>query len=202
MNNPGYIPLPSLADLAAQRLTLEIPWHKEYRALGASFDSRCMNASQGPWKEGTAFEENPSRKVHYILDAHGGTFSYRDSSSASHFDSTEHLSANIGVSVGCKVASVGVSGSYDKTVLEQRNVSESSTLRQAQNLPDEKYRRISNHLGTQPARSVVFFSPWIQHSPDLQPRSWQPPTDLLLFEKNMGTTLSRATSLAQTGALA
>lgn len=52
-----------------------------------------------------------------------GRASFKDAESASHTTELSHLSGSLGVTVGCPFLSVSVSGTYDKTVLENEDVS-------------------------------------------------------------------------------
>lgn len=114
--------LPSLESLAQQKLPLNIPWHREFRALGDGFESRLMNMPQGPWTNASPFDAVPSEGALYVRDVAGGTYSYRDATSSGATENSDHLSANLGVSVGNALASVGVSGQYDKDVMDLSNV--------------------------------------------------------------------------------
>lgn len=102
----------SLQNLASQSLVLYLPWSKAHIAIGSGFNWAAIASGSSPWVS----------KCPYIID--GGISSYWEGNSSSSAQHSEHFSASLGVTVGCKFLSVSVTGSYDKSVSDNLAVLE------------------------------------------------------------------------------
>ncbi len=114
---------PSLVSIAAAGHPFAVPWSHQEVALLAGFESGQILHKEGPWLLGSPFvhaNTNTQAKVQY--DADGGTLTYRDSLSSRAESSTEHLSAELGLTVSVPFASANVTGKYDKMVMENEHV--------------------------------------------------------------------------------
>ncbi|KAK0629293.1 hypothetical protein B0T17DRAFT_615088 [Bombardia bombarda] len=117
---------PSLAAFADAGHPFSVPMTGDVQNMLVGFDSKRMALATGPWLEPSA---NPfdlrSRKgvqLKVVLpDIQGGSASFRDGFSTHSGSSYDHLSAEVGVSVGYPFLSGSVSGKYDKTVMENEN---------------------------------------------------------------------------------
>ncbi|EUC40363.1 hypothetical protein COCMIDRAFT_109002 [Bipolaris oryzae ATCC 44560] len=102
-----------LQNLASQGLPLYLPWSKDYIAIGSGFNSASIASSSSPWVSKCPYIIDNAKCV---MEISGTTSSYREGNSFSSVQHSEHLSASLGVTVGCKFLSANVTGSYDETV--------------------------------------------------------------------------------------
>lgn len=116
---------PSITLLAKQKLPLNLPWGTVPVVIGTPFfSSRAEN--EAPFTGRSPFDTHSLSKTPLKFEAtDGGRASFTSTSSRSAGHSTEHLSASLGISVGCKFLSAGVTGSYDEDVAENVDVSHS-----------------------------------------------------------------------------
>lgn len=103
----------SLQNLASQSLPLYLPWSKDYIAIGSGFNSAAIESDSSPWVSKYPYMIDNAK---CIVEIDGAVSSYREGNSSSSAQHSEHLSASLGVTVGCKFLSASVAGSYDKSV--------------------------------------------------------------------------------------
>jgi hypothetical protein len=119
----GFI-TPSLSNITEAGHAFCIPWDRQIRTVMSGFDSADMKKREGPWKTSCPFELYEAvLSTSIIADTGGGIATFRDGFSTESGVSTEHLSAAIGITVGYPFLNASVSGKYDKTVMENENVS-------------------------------------------------------------------------------
>lgn len=100
-----------------------VPWGKEAVSPGRCFESRGMQAS--PWLRECPFKDFDPAKTYMGYTAESDArASFRSAESNSHSTSNTHYSASLGATVDAKFASINVTGSYDRNVQENRDVSE------------------------------------------------------------------------------
>ena len=112
----------SLTKQARAGLPLTVPWIKRHVQLGAAFDSSQLTTESGPWMSHSALDVAASSLV-YDGEVEGKA-AFRDAESDSISSGTEHFSGSLGVTVGCPFLKANITGSYDKTVMEIKNVSQ------------------------------------------------------------------------------
>ena len=88
-------------------------------ALGATFESRSIPLHSGPWILGSPLDLTNSSLL-YDSEVEGRA-AFRDTET-SHSTGTEHFSGSLGLAVGCPFLSGNVTGTYGKTVVENRTV--------------------------------------------------------------------------------
>ncbi|KAK3389205.1 hypothetical protein B0H63DRAFT_445418 [Podospora didyma] len=119
---------PSLPAIANAGHPFSIPGGGEIRRILCGFESSCLTSPAGPWLDPSSspFDLRPGTgtpQLNAILpDTKGGNASFRDGFSTHTGSKTEHLSAELGVSVGVPfLAKATVTGKYDRTVIENQN---------------------------------------------------------------------------------
>lgn len=110
-----------LVTQARYGLPLVVPWAHEVVIPGKGFES--SNILGEPWVESSPFVPFDQHQACMIYEPNGDAHAHFCSAeSQSHESSTEHYSASIGATVDVKFASANVTGSYDKTVQENKDV--------------------------------------------------------------------------------
>lgn len=123
LSDPSNDPTrPSLAAFVDAGHAFSVPWAGDARNLLTGFTSSSMLDDRGPWLPTCAFDTGKAKMTAVLSDLQGGIASFRDGSSTHSGSSQEHLSAELGVSVGYPFLSASVSGKYDRDVLENENV--------------------------------------------------------------------------------
>ncbi|ETI27793.1 hypothetical protein G647_00242 [Cladophialophora carrionii CBS 160.54] len=113
-------PIPSLASLAAMEAPLFLPWSTELARIGTGFDSRLIdNAAKKAWVPKCAFQNLEEAVA--LCETAGCTTSFREGSTDSTSSSSEHMSMSLGVTVGNKLLSANVTGSYDSRIELNQN---------------------------------------------------------------------------------
>lgn len=111
----------ALVTQARHRLPFVVPWANEAIVPGKGFQSGNMLGD--PWVANSPFIPLEQHQRCMIYQPNGDAHAhYCSAESQSHESSTEHYSASIGATVDVKFASANVTGSYDKTVQENRDV--------------------------------------------------------------------------------
>lgn len=113
----------TIATCTRSRLPLILPWHPEQMIpLGTIFQSHNIN---DPWAKSSPFGNDSLLSTPIIVQREDGTESSFTSHSTSRTSAThDHLSIGLGVGVGLPfLAEVSVTGTYDKDVLENEDVS-------------------------------------------------------------------------------
>lgn len=114
---------PSLEGFSAGGHSFSIPWSHDVRVLLCGFQTSKMKKTAGPWVAShTAFDTSAIDMTSIIPDTQGGSTSYKDGLSTSSTTSYDHLSASLGITIGYPFLSGSVTGEYDKTVMDSRNV--------------------------------------------------------------------------------
>ena len=103
----------SLEYLASQSLSIFLPRPNDRIAIGSGFESKFIASGRLPWVSKCAYIIEDAK---CILEIDGGISGYRKGNSNSSVQYSEHLSASLGVTVGCKFLSANVTGSYDKSL--------------------------------------------------------------------------------------
>lgn len=117
------ISIASLTRIANIGHAFAIPWNHEVQPLLRGFDSARIMDRNGPWVTNSPFEENEAKACTMCYESSNSSYTYREGESSQSHSSSEHMSFNLGVSVGPPFLSAEVSGKYDKTVLSNHNVS-------------------------------------------------------------------------------
>lgn len=117
-----------IKDLIRQELPLYVAWTPEQIDLGTGFRSDRIDSVAGPWVKNSPFESSLQKRIRITREIDGGVYTDKEVSSCSRSNASDHLSVQLGVSVGNSLASVGVSGRYDNSVREQRSVSLYDTI--------------------------------------------------------------------------
>ncbi|KAK3070134.1 hypothetical protein LTR53_010993 [Teratosphaeriaceae sp. CCFEE 6253] len=122
-------PHPSLQAQAAQKATLSIPCLREPCRLGHGLDSRLL-ATKFPWMPRSAFRRDAETVGQLLaLDLHPYRATYREGVSSGSRETSEHLSASLGATIGCDFLSASVTGSYDHATMQSHNAGDmGSTL--------------------------------------------------------------------------
>ena len=113
-------------------LPLILPWHRHKTVrLGTCFHS-SRYATSNPWGEEIPFMLQDIALVPKVLRREYGTVaSYTSVSTSQTSETPDHLSLGFGVGVGLPfLASVSIKGTYDKEVLENKDVSTQDQMRQ------------------------------------------------------------------------
>ena len=110
----------SLSDLVSEQAPIFLPWCKANIYLGDGFDSRLAIANKLPWTGRSAFDQVHSAAFTAEVDSYAATI--RESTSTASKASSEHMSASLGVTVGCDFLSANVTGSYDETTTSNATV--------------------------------------------------------------------------------
>lgn len=121
-----------LVTQAKNAVEIVVPWGNETVRPGAGFESKSMLAGS-PWKtERSPFKSFEATDNYMIYEQRGdGRANYRSADSYSHGTSTVHYSGSLGVTVDAIFASASVTGSFDRSIQENKDVSHhsySSTL--------------------------------------------------------------------------
>lgn len=114
---------PTLEALCAAGTTFSLPWTRERKALFAGFDSQKVLHADGPWRSISPFAPEQARMRSVLPDGIAGRCSFRDHMSTSSMQSMDHLSLNVGLTVGYPFLNAGVEVDYDRTVMQNENVS-------------------------------------------------------------------------------
>lgn len=117
---------PSLSALADAGHSFSIPAAGEPKAILCGFESSRMDKLAGPWLDPAAspFDLEPRTAQEKRLkmmtpDTGSDTVSIRNGSSTGAGSSQEHLSAEVGLTVGYPFLNASVSGRYDRAVIGQ-----------------------------------------------------------------------------------
>lgn len=115
---------PSIQRAAACGL-ISIPWTRQPVSLGLGFDSQITDPKADPFQWSNCAFDNPQLKeskiVYHRFDNCRGT--YLSAATTRSTSSIEHLSLSLGVTVGNDLLGASVTGSYDKSVLDNKAVS-------------------------------------------------------------------------------
>jgi hypothetical protein len=117
---------PSLSAYVDAGHPFSVPWASDAREVLTGFISTRIADTSGPWLSSCAFDLAQARLTAVLPDLRGGIASFRDGHSTHSSSTGEHLSAELGVSVGYPFLSASVSGKYDRNVIEDENVSRGS----------------------------------------------------------------------------
>lgn len=117
------LPVPTVEKQVDIGREIVIPWIHRELALGTGFSSKLVS-TPNPWITAKSpFNIEVLRKQRLLYDGKvEGRHNFRDAESTSHSTGMEHTSGSLGVTVGCSFLSASVTGSYDKTVLETKDV--------------------------------------------------------------------------------
>jgi hypothetical protein len=114
---------PSISLLARQQLPFLLPWSTVPIPIGTTFFS-SRASGPAPFANTSPFDAASLSSTRLNFEARkGGQATFTNTSSRHTGHNEEHLSASLGVSVGCKFLSVGVTGSYDEDVVQNNDVS-------------------------------------------------------------------------------
>ncbi|KAK6525429.1 hypothetical protein TWF694_005567 [Orbilia ellipsospora] len=108
--------IPSLETWTASASAFSIPWSHEVKAIMTGFKSALMKKDSGPWLVSCPFDATSIKLTTVIPDSGGGVTSYRDGMSSHTGSSSEHLSAELAVTVGYPFLNASVSGKYDRSI--------------------------------------------------------------------------------------
>ncbi|TAQ87212.1 hypothetical protein B7494_g4481 [Chlorociboria aeruginascens] len=113
----------TISNSAKSKLPLILPWHpKQTILIGTLFHSSNLT---DPWAKNSPFQTHLPDVV--VQREDGTEASFRSQSTSSESSSHDHLSLGFGVSVGLPfLATVSVSGTYDKDVFENKDSNKSS----------------------------------------------------------------------------
>jgi hypothetical protein len=124
---------PSLSAFAEAGHPFSVPASGEPHGILSGFESSRMTSPKEPWLHPSAspFDLGPhaskKKPLKIILpDTRGGGASFRDAFSTSASATDEHLSAEVGVTVGYPFLNSSVSGRYDRAVMARENSVRSS----------------------------------------------------------------------------
>ena len=109
-----------LEHLVSQKAPIFLPWSKAMIHPGNGFDSRLALDNKLPWTGRTAFD-----RLHiatFVSEMQSATAVFRESTSSASSADSQHMSANLGVTVGSDYLNVNVTGSYDETISNTVNV--------------------------------------------------------------------------------
>lgn len=114
--------------LAKEHAVIVVPWHKteQHVPLGTTFYTSRSKGSD-PWASLSPFEKSHSPNILFSSAQSSGGF-FRTSTTSKSTAKTDHMSIGGGVTVGCRFAKASVSGSYDKDLSENTDVSLISPL--------------------------------------------------------------------------
>ncbi|KAK6503375.1 hypothetical protein TWF481_008395 [Arthrobotrys musiformis] len=98
-----------------------VPWSHEVKAVLTGFKSTLMKMPSGPWLVTCPFDATSLMLTTVLPESGGGVTSYRDGMSTQGGSSSEHLSAELAVTVGYPFLKASVSGKYDKNVKEDNH---------------------------------------------------------------------------------
>ncbi|EPS38300.1 hypothetical protein H072_8002 [Dactylellina haptotyla CBS 200.50] len=101
---------------------LSIPWSREARMPLTCFNSARMLWQKGPWVASCPFDTESLQLVAVLPDGQGRIGSYVESVSTSSNTVNDHLSASVGITIGYPFLNAGVEVDYDRSVLENKNV--------------------------------------------------------------------------------
>jgi hypothetical protein len=122
MGNEDDLSSTALSTRAKSGYPLIIPWTTEPLPLGTSFESTLAHTLE-PFLKSSAFDTNALHQVQFLYTGDGGTGNYASTSTMSSRSSDTHMSFSLGVTVGCSFLNASVTGSYEKDVLENDDVS-------------------------------------------------------------------------------
>lgn len=116
-----------LVTQAKNAVEMVVPWGNESVSPGAGFESKSMLAGS-PWKtKQSPFKSFEATDNYMIYEQRGdGRANYRSADSFSHGTSTVHYSGSLGATVGVIFASASVTGSFDRSIQENKDVSHDS----------------------------------------------------------------------------
>ncbi|KAJ1324609.1 hypothetical protein MN608_10677 [Microdochium nivale] len=116
-----------IAQQAAQRFTLSLPWKRQAIRLGTCFQSERLWCD--PWLEDTPFILSDFYTIPKILRVEAGcsaNFNFVATSRKS--ETSKHMSLGFGAGLGpCFIASASVRGTYDEHVIQNNDSDKSST---------------------------------------------------------------------------
>lgn len=126
-SRPSSATLKHQADL---KQPLILPWHPQKTiAPGTLFHSRLCESEEGPWSQQSPFKSDSLAETPFEFVADdGGVGSFRSATSSVSGSSSEHLSVSMGVTVGAPFLSASVTGSYDREVQKNTDVSSRSHI--------------------------------------------------------------------------
>jgi hypothetical protein len=110
-------------DGVSLRRAIVLPWGARPIELGTSFQSNRSTSPDGPFLSQAAFDGAQLAQAHVIYDASPNTGIYEEHTTKLDSHKSEHLRADIGVSIGGSFLGGSVSGEYDKAVLENNDMS-------------------------------------------------------------------------------
>lgn len=112
-----------VAQQAAQRLPLVLPWKRQAIRLGTCFDSRRLDTD--PWLKENPFILSDFYMIPKVLQMElGCTSDFNSVSTSRKTETGKHLSLGFGVGVGLPfLCSVSVKGTYDEQLKENKDVS-------------------------------------------------------------------------------
>ncbi|OJJ42179.1 hypothetical protein ASPZODRAFT_147706 [Penicilliopsis zonata CBS 506.65] len=113
---------PRLQDLARDGHAFGLPWSNQVKMPLTGFESsRVEDATRGPWLLSSPFDLSEASLTTLLPETGSWTASFRDGFSTHASSSHEHLSASLGLTVGCPFLSASVSAEYDRTVQNNEN---------------------------------------------------------------------------------
>lgn len=112
-----------VAQQAALRVPLVLPWKKEKIRLGACFQSRLQQSD--PWLKSNPFILSDLYMIPKILQSdYGSTSTFHSVNTSKKSETSDHLSLGFGVGVGLPfLCSASVKGTYDEDVKNNNDVS-------------------------------------------------------------------------------
>jgi hypothetical protein len=110
--------LPSLRYAVDTLQPIVLPWTKRYIRVGTGFSSKAMQ-NGNPFLKNYAFQELPSRRLHYRKDG-GGSFTQSETSSGSHYQ--DHMQVSVAAKAGISVVEVSGQARYETSVLKNKDV--------------------------------------------------------------------------------
>ncbi|KAH6697369.1 hypothetical protein F5X68DRAFT_238771 [Plectosphaerella plurivora] len=128
---------PSLAAFADAGHPFSVPVSGDPRGILCGFDSSLMTSPKEPWLDSSTspfdlgsratYDITEKNRLKIILpDTRGFSASYRDGFSTTAGSTDEHLSAEVGVTVGYPFLNASATGNYDRAVMSSENSIRSS----------------------------------------------------------------------------
>jgi hypothetical protein len=113
-----------LVTQAKNAVEIVVPWGNESVKPGAGFESKSM-LTGSPWKtDPSPFKSFEATENYMAYEPRGdGRANYRSADSYSHGTSTAHYSGSLGATVDAIFASANVTGSFDRAIQENKDVS-------------------------------------------------------------------------------